>query len=320
MRVLQITNESDGAFIPRMYSYWANAHVADDHVLVFAGHVDGYARFFHVTLADDHVDRLGSLIPHYTGTTEGWSFEPHGGIVLIDGPRLRWIDPVAGAARELFDLTPWFPGCDLWQVHSSDDLTVHSATVRQIVNDGPYPSLGTIVSRDGAVQFYPKIGELDESQITRNGRWLIIKEHTVDGDINRVIDADGSERIIRDDERAVGHSDCGDDFLVGEADKPDPGACVLWRLDDLDAGPRLLFETLNMGYVSTRNEVLLHSSATHLRRLSLSDGAVLEELPHGTEGDDYDARVKANLDATGRVAVFMSKRGGRFDVHLLVLD
>jgi len=40
---------------------------------------------------------------------------------------------------------------------------------------------------------------------------------------------------------------------------------------------------------------------------------------HGMVGGGYDFQVNANLDPTGRVAVFMSNKEGRMDAWLLVL-
>ncbi len=304
-RVIPVTTAEDGSFVPRMYAYWSNAWVDGQTAVVFAGHEDGHARFFRVTLGSGSVERLGSLVS-YTGTTEGWSWDVNGWITLIDGPRLRRVHPFKGEDRIIFDVTDTHPGCDLWQAHSSSDGTVHSATVRQ-VSAGAYPKIGTIVKRPGAVNYFPAQGVLDESQVSRNGQYVVIKED----DDNRIVTIEtGDIRTLRDADGALGHSDCGPDFVVGEDNQI--GACVYVDLRTLER--RTLFSTWNMGYVSVRGGRCLHSSDTHLNLVALDGSGITPLIEHGG-GTDYDSRVKASLSPCGRVATYMANN----TVYLLVL-
>jgi hypothetical protein len=315
-RLVRVTTERDGAFVPRMYSYWSNAWIAPGGaVYVFAGHESGEPRFFEVTPTDYvYVTNLGPMLP-YRGTTEGWYWDAQGWVYMLEGPRLRRVNPFTGEDRVIFDISDEHPGCILWQSHSSDSGQTHCATVKRIVNDGAYPAIGTVVFRNGRQEYFPAQGTLDESALAGD-EWLIIKED----DDNRIINLQTREtRLIRDRERALGHSDCGPDFCVGEADKPDPGACVIWNLRDLNREPRILFTTLNMGHVSVKNGVCLLSDQTNLSIVSLEYGGVARFLAHGMVGDDYDHQVQANLDPTGRIACFMSNKdrgGNRYDVYL----
>jgi hypothetical protein len=298
-----------------MYSYWPNAFVNGRTAYVFAGHADGRARFFEVDLLTGAVQRLGPMIG-FTGTTEGWYWDAESWIYLIDGPRLRRENPFTGQSSVIFDISDSHPGCMLWQAHSSDDGQVHSATVKQIVNDGAYPAIGTVVFRKGRQEYFPAQGDLDESQITPDGGWLVIKEN----DDNRVINLDTREtQIIRDADGAVGHSDCGPHLLVGEDNIH--GACVKWDLSQpLTPGRRVeLFNTWNMGHVSIRGGRCLLSDDTHLSLVSLNGGGVVQLLAHGGEMGDYDKQVKANLDPSGRVATYMIHKDGRYDVFIAVL-
>lgn len=323
-RIIRVTDDRDGAIRPRMYSDLANAYVdlALNAVLVFCGTDDG-PRFFKVDLTSGEVQRLGRCVV-YGGETEGWSWDGTRRIHLCEGPRFHRVNPFDQADDQvLFDISEdsQFAHCDLWQPHSSDDGQTHSATVRRIVSDGAYPKIGTVVFKRGSQIFFDAHGTLDESQVTRDGRYVVIKENTDgSGDDNRIINLETREtRLLRDLERAVGHSDCGASVVIGEADKPDPGACVLWHLDRLNEGPGLLFLTTNMGYVSYRAGVCLHSGETQLSLVNLNGDGLTPIAAHGSIGSDYDNRVKANLDASGRVACFMSNRDGRRDVFLLVL-
>lgn len=314
---IQVTDASDGTFEPRMMSYWANAFVTGNKAFVFAGHVgDEQPRFFEVNLVTGTVDRLGPLIG-FVGTTEGWSWTRDGWIVLCDGPRLRKVSPFTNEAPVIFDISEvqGIPkNSQLWQPHSSDDGQTHSATVEQIVETGSYPKVGTVVFWHGQIEYFPARGVLDESAISGDGGYLIIKED----DDNRVITMGTKDtRMIRDGERALGHSDVGPDYMVGEADKPDPGMCGWWDLRQPLTPGRFhpLFPTLNMGYVSVRAGRILHSSETELRLIDRESGAITPLIDHGVRSDNYDDRVKANLDHSGRVATYMVNR----QVYLLVL-
>lgn len=309
-RVYQVTGPTDGTFHPRFYSYWSNAFIRDGSAFVFAGHVDGRPRFFRVDLETGGVERLGALVG-YGGTAEGWYWDRRGRLMLCDGPRLRRIDPFGRADDVVLDISDTHPGCRLWQAHSSDDGLVHSATVERITTDGPYQRIGTVASRPGWRTVFPSFGVLDESQVDRSGAYLIIKE---DHD-NRIITlATGETRTIRNAEGALGHSDCGHGFIVGEDDQI--GACVWIDLQDLS--DLRLFSTWNMGYVSVRGDRCLLSDRTHLSLVALDGSGVTPVVAHGMVGEGYDFQVKANLDPTGRIACYMSNQGtGRFDVFLV---
>lgn len=317
-RLIQVTGEQDGRIPPRMMSYWANAWVnTDNSILVFCGSESGRPQFFRVDMGSRDVERLGDLGVPYRGETEGWYWTRDGGICLCDGPRFRRIYPLLNREENIFDISG-MPGAVLWQPHSSDDGTVHSATVQQRVENGPWPKIGTVVYRMGSVEYFPAQGVLDESALTADGTYVIIKED----DDNRIINLSTRDtRYIRDRERAMGHSDCGPRYVVGEADKPDPGMCGWWDLNGPLNPERFhpLFPTLNMGYVAVRGDRILHSSATQLRLVDRYSEAITTLMDHGG-GKEYDDRVKANLSPCGRVACFMSSFGSpRRDVYLLIL-
>jgi hypothetical protein len=314
-RVVRITDEQDGELLPRMYSYWSNAVILGDGIYVFAGSASGLPRFFRVSRSGE-VTRLGPLLL-YPGTAEGWYWDAHGWIYLLHGSELRRVHPFTGNDRVVFSIRETHPGCRLWQAHSSEDGQTHSATVEQIVEEGPYPRLGTVVSRYGEQRYFAARGALDESQITPDGAFLIIKED----DDNRIITLEtGEQRIIREADGAVGHSDCGPGIVVGEFSHGDYGECVLWDL----RGPltlldhrRVLFKTWNMGHLSIRGGICLLSNAEGLHVVDLDRGGVRFIGNHGMRSDGtYDTQCRANLDPTGRIACYMSNREGRMDVYL----
>jgi len=310
-RVYQVT--SSGDVINRIYSYWSNAFIQDSigAAFVFVGTRSG-PRFFKVDLGTGRVEPLGQLV-RYGGETEGWYWDARGKVMIIDGPRLRRVNPFdSGDDEVLFDISSIRPGCDLWQPHSSDNGRVHSATVRQITS-GAYPKIGTVVAEDGMMQVFDAEGDLDESHIDASGRFLITEEsHN-----NRIIDLEThATHRISNAEGALAHIDCGHGFMVGENDQR--GACEWMNL----AHPgerRVLFQTWGMGHVSVRGHRVLLSTDALINLINLG-GGIEPLVEHHMVGSGYDYQVRANLDPTGRIACYVSNNGGGgFDAFLLLI-
>ena len=122
----------------------------------------------------------------------------------------------------------------IWQMHSSNDDRVHSATLR---DSSSYAMLGCVAYREDRAQWYyfAKKGDFDECQIDKSGRWLVIKENVdgKNGEDNRVIDLQtGVERVLYDEKGAAGHSDIGFGYMVAEDNfNAQPGAVRVWRFD-----------------------------------------------------------------------------------------
>ena len=304
--------DSDEGLVNRGYSYYSQSWVAPSgRVYAFVGASDGVPRMF-VLHPDNSVSRAPHVIP-YRGECEGWYFDREGWIYIIDGQRLRRFHPFTGGDAVVFDVSEVCPGCDIWQPHSSDDGSVHSATVRRIVPEGRYPYVGTVVFRRGQLRWFPAEGDLDESILTGNGRYLIIQE----SNNNRIINVETEEVTrISDAEGALAHIDTGPDFAVGEADRPDPGKCAAMYPPNPDLIP--LFLTTNMGHVSVKGGNMLVADG---RSVSLIGPNGLEHLfDHGMRVEDpnrpYDYQVFANLDYTGRVVSYLSNAAGHLDLYL----
>lgn len=321
-RLLPVTNASDGRIIPREYSYWSNCWIAEGTYYVFCGTSNGPA-FFAVDRQLGAVTRLGNLA-HVGGETEGWFWLRDGSLIVLAGSQLLRVNPFRTTPSEvLIDLESLgHPGCDLWQPHSSEDGSTFSATVRRIVSDGKYPNLGTITVRRGTPFYISAEGDLDESHLSGDGRYIIMEERRAEpGNDNRIINLDTRDtRWITDGDGALSHIDCGPDYMVGEADRPDPQCCARIQLDGtLTVASRVeLFYTSNMGHVSVRGGRCLLSNRTHLSLVDLNGNGVTPLIEHGMVGDGYDRQVKASWDPTGQVVCFRSNRGtDRDDLFLL---
>jgi hypothetical protein len=306
---IRVTDERDGEIPNRGHSYHSQVYNRGEDVwFAFCGNADGHPRFFKIE--GTAITRLGPLLPFVT-TGEGMYWDASGWIYVCDGPRLLRVNPFTGQQTIALDISQTHPGCDLWQSHSSEDGRTHSATVRQIVTDGKYPNIGTIVQKDGAQQFYGAEGVLDESHLTSDGSHLLIEE----SDGNLIVDLSSwGERWITNAEGALSHVDCGPDYVVGEDDQA--GACTYLDLRTLER--RLLFPTWGMGHVSVRAGKCLLSDAEKLSMVALDGSGVTSLAPHGMVSDGtYETQVFGNLSPDGSVAAYVSNVAGRFDLYVL---
>ncbi len=245
---VRLTNASDcgGAdcVLPVGYSYWSNInnHADSDTMLVFVGleRRSGGAgpSLFSYNKRTTRTRNEGPLFapdsPFSWSSGEGWYFSATRPTVLYmnDGPRMLRYDVQSHTFETVFDVSAQF-GSDkyLWQMHSSNDDRVHSATLRQA---GTWEMLGCVVHSEatGRAVFYPKKGSFDECQVDKSGRWLVIKENVdgLEGEDNRIIDLQTrTERVLLDSDGAAGHSDLGFGYMIAEDNyNSRPGALRLW--------------------------------------------------------------------------------------------
>jgi hypothetical protein len=234
------------------YSYWSNInnHTGRDTLLVFLGlerrRGGGGPTLFSYNKRTGETQNVGPLFspdsPFSWGNGEGWYFSATlpTTMYLNDGPRMLRYDVESRALATVFDASAQFPNTILWQLHSSNDDRVHSATLR---NASSFDMLGCIVHDEaaGRASFFAKRGDFDECQIDKSGRWLVIKENIdgQQGEDNRVIDlATGQEQILTDPNGAGGHSDIGFGVMVAEDNyHRDPAAVRLWNFGlDMQGG------------------------------------------------------------------------------------
>ena len=157
-------------------------------------------------------------------------------------------DVLARTFETVFDVTSLLGGGKyLWQMHSSSDDRVHSATVK---DSNTYQDLGCLVYREDTRQhlFFTPRGDYDECQIDKSGRWLVIKENVDNqyNEDNRIIDIEtGAEQVLWDQDGAAGHSDMGYGYIVGEDDKwaANPYGVRVWQFGPnmTSAGGRLVY-------------------------------------------------------------------------------
>jgi hypothetical protein len=300
-----------GPFHPRLYSYWANSYVRNGSTFTFAAKLYQQPVLYEIH-PDGRVSERDEL-KGFTSETESWYWDSNGWLYFPDGPFLARMNPFGGGRGTMLEVGHG----SIWQAHSSADGQVHSATHRD--SDGR--KIGTVVNYRGTLIPIPAIGDLDESSVDDSGEYVTIKETLPDGLANRVITlASGDEWLIRKSDGALGHSDCGHGFMVGEWSPPqgmsDNGQCVYWDLRTRTR--RHLFNTWNLGHVSIRGRRALISNATTLTLdlLDLDSGPGKVIYMHDIDASgNYDAQVRANLSPCGQRATFMMHG----DLHVLEL-
>jgi len=231
------------------YSYWSNInnHTGSDTMLVFLGlerrKGGGGPTLFSYNKRTGETANLGPLFssdsPYSWATGEGWYFSASQATTLYmnDGPRMLRYDVMTHAMSEVYNVESLLgAGRVIWQMHSSNDDHVHSATVKDSTS---YRELGCIAFDDRhptSPTFVAAKGDYDECQIDKSGRFLVIKENVDgrNGEDNRIIDLQkGGEEVFvfLDENGAAGHSDLGYGYMVAEDNfNAMPGAVRVWQL------------------------------------------------------------------------------------------
>ena len=201
---------------------------------------------------------------------------------MNDGPRMLRYDVLTHAMSEVYNVqTVLGAGRVIWQMHSSNDDHVHSATVK---DSGSYKELGCIAyddRRPNLPTFVAAKGDYDECQIDKSGRYLVVKENVDgrNGEDNRIIDLQtGAETLFLDENGAAGHSDLGYGYMVAEDNfNAMPGAVRVWQLGNDLSGS-------NTGHVAGQGTLVYELS-------SWSTG--IGHIAHGNS---------ANAASTGQMA------------------
>jgi hypothetical protein len=345
------------------YSYWNNTnnHRGKDTMLIFVGmdRNNGGAgpTLLQYNKVTDQVDNLGPLFDSSSAFSwasgEGWYFSdtmPTALYVNSDSRLFRY-DVITKTFTTVFDAAAHFgQGYTIWQMHSSADDRVHSATL----HSGPnYATVGCMVYREDTKQYsyFPRKGDFDECQIDKSGKWLLIKENVdgQDGEDNRIINVDtGQERVLLDRAGAAGHSDMGYGYMVA-ADNFARNANTqkLWRFDanplvgetvyfnndwsvsspahvsHSNASPSVAPEqqhvcgsSANRGDSAEANEIVCFSLDGTNQTVVVAP--VMTNLDASGGGDDYAQYPKGNLDVTGQYFIWTSNMGGnRLDAFLV---
>ncbi len=361
---VRLTNSSDcggsDCVIPVGYSYWRNTnnHIGSDTMLVFLTlertKGGGGPNLFSYNKVTGNTQNLGPLFsldsPYRWRTGEGWYFSATQPTTLYmnDGSRMLRYDVITHVFETVYEVSS---NRYLWQMHSSGNDRVHSATLR---DSNSYEMLGCVVfSQDtGQMLFYPHKGDFDECQIDKSGRWLLIKENIDgrNGEDNLIIDPQtGNEQILLDENGAAGHSDMGYGYMVMEDNFYFlPGAVRVIQFDqEYNHNDGLVYQlsswSSGLGHISHSNakpgvpisdQMACSSNASRLNlprvneivcyRLDGSLNALIvapnlvDLNASGGGSDDYNKFPKGNLDVTGEYFIWTANAGtNRIDAFIV---
>jgi hypothetical protein len=346
------------------YSYWRNTnnHVGSNQMLIFLSfnkNVGGAGpTLLSYDKTTDTVTKVGPLFDVYSPwswkTGEGWYFSATRptSLYVNDGPRMYRYDVISKQFEMIYDASTVY-GTDryIWQMHSSNNDAVHSATLRRTSTD---EDLGCLVYREATQQFlfYAKVDKYDECHIDKSGRYLLIQEviGTQPGLANRFIDIEtGTETRLLDaaGSGALGHHDLGFGYIVG-GDRWNslPNAeSVNFLNPTFSKGPTVNknynWDISQVNHVShanaksgtsvdqqfacgsnadrvtyNQNEVVCFRLNNSLDQLIVAP--IMTDMNAGGGGNDYAKCPKGNLDITGQYFIWSSNVGtGRLEAFIV---
>jgi hypothetical protein len=354
---------SDDCLFPVGYSYWRNSnnHAGSNDMYLFFSfdRRKGGAgpTLFRYDKAQETIVKVGPLFeptsPFSWSTGDGWYFaatHPHK-LYVNDGPRMLRYDIQTRQFETVFDVTSvWGNDKYIWQMHSSNNDLVHSATLR-VQSTGEM--LGCVVYHEAQqrLSFYPKVGEFDECSVDKSGAWLISLEN-IDGQYDldmRVFDLAREWEVGRvlDQDGAVGHYDLGYGYIVGSDNwNALPNASLVWLLGQTATkGPVVHYNVnWNIDAMNHRSHANARADLPMERQFACGsnvdnvsgvqneitcvklDGAdrqlivapVMGSLDTPGGQTEYNKRPKGNLDITGEYFIWTANlSGNRLEAFLV---
>ena len=345
------------------YSYWrnTNAHEGSNDMLIFLGLNSSKGgsgpTLFKYNKTTDAITKVGPLFPagskfvNNPGTTWYFSASLPTKLYIDDGPRMLRYDVITKQFETVYDITAQFgANRNIWQMHSSNDDRVHSATL-QVTDTGEY--LGCLVYFEATKQyrFYPKIGIFDECNLDKSGRWVIsLEDIGIPGDeANRIFDNQtGQETRIGGPYGTLGHLDTGYGYAVGaDGYNSLPNATILSTFEPTIAQGPVLFYNINWNVAATNHtshanakpnvplsqqyacgsdvstNYAAQNEITCFRIDGSHDALIVAPVmtdPNASGGccDFYSKQPKGNLDITGKYFIWTTNLGGnRMDAFLV---
>lgn len=224
-------------------------------------------------------------------------------------------------------------GYNLWQPHISYDERTISATMQ----NGQYEPTDWAIWKDGRVRLFEMRNNPDECQVDKSGDFLLVKEKQDLGNdkwneyIRIIRLSDNSEYLINNNEGAIGHSDNGFGFGIGENDVSQFAGAADYINFNRPSERINMYSTgiWNMGYVSlSSSKPLIPMSAQRmlittpydLIQVKLDGNGIGEYIcANLTESQEYSDRPKANMCPHGQYAIWTARVSGSLNAYIVGL-
>lgn len=346
------------------YSYWrnSNAHQGSNTMWIFVGLKTSMGgagpTLFQYDKTTDAITKVGPLFPSgskfLSNTGEGWYFSASlpNKLYISDGTQALRYDVVSKQFETVYDISSQF-GTNryVWQMHSSNDDLVHSATLADTATG---TGLGCLVYNESTRQFsyFASTGGFNECAIDKSGRYLLIMEG---GDgmntLNNVyVDLQtGTQTTVYNSNHALGHYDLGYGYAVGaDGYNSLPNASITYSFAPtfVSMGPAVFYNInwtvsaiahvshsnarsgvpMNQQFAcgsfadrtSIQNEVTCFRLDTSNAQLIVAPVMTNLDAAGGCCAGDYGKEPKGNLDITGQYFIWTSNVGSnRLDAFLV---
>lgn len=340
MRVTDETSPDGGTF----YSYWPTFNCDTTRLLVRTSN-DGTAHIYEFDAANFAIGSR-KLIPASSAGYPNlesaiWSGSDPDSLFALVGTRIFAYHPSKGSYTLIADMSRDFPpGEFLWQLSLSRETDDNFAFARRRTNaegGSDYVGYGVYSRSRKAVILKQDIqkNDLDEIQIDKSGRWLVVKgevKTTGKGFSIRDLQNNGARKDLKygDPDYALAHSDNGSGFASGFNN-------FLNTIDRRSfANPKPITTLLNLGKDWSQGLHVSHLAASddwilvsfyevgavpnpplgpfHNEIILVkTDGSdkVIRLLHHRSVYKDYYDTPRANINMDGRFVAFTSNWGGR---------
>ena len=226
--ILRVTDESSATDGGTFYSYWPTFNSDNTRLLVKTGN-DGTATVYSFDPKTFTIGSRKTVPPSPAGNPNVesaiWSGSDPDTLYALVGLKIYAYHPSAGSYTLVADLSSKFPRGDfLWQLSLSrknDDVFAFARRRPNAAGGSDYVGYGAYSRSRKALLLNQEIqkNDLDEVQINKTGRWLVVKGETktTKGFSIRDLNNNGSRRELRygAPDYALAHSDNGANFVSG---------------------------------------------------------------------------------------------------------
>jgi hypothetical protein len=339
--ILRVTDEQSAVEGGTFYSYWPTFNSDNTRLLVRTAN-DGSA---HVYDFDPVSFTLGGrkIIPAspagYPNVESAvWSGLDPDSLYALVGTKIYAYHPSKGSYSLIADFSREFPGDFLWQLsvsRATDDVFAFARRRTNSSGGSDYVGYGAYSrsQKKLLVNQSIKAKDMDEVQVDKSGRWLVVKGEfqTVGGMSIRDLQNGGARKILRygPPEYAPGHSDNGSGFVSGfnnylntidrrNFQNPLPITTELSLGKDWSQGIHVsqLANNDNWMLVSLYEVAAVPNPLGPFHNeiiLVKTDGSenVVRLLHHRSVYKSYYDTPRANISLDGRFLAFTSNWGGR---------